>query len=225
VTRRFIRKDAKMASKTAILLVAAALGGCAYHPGPEPEAGLEAVNQPVLSRSDFVFDAAAPDGVLPSAEATRLDAWFGSLDLHYGDNVYVDGGPYSEAARAQVADVAGRYGLLVSQGAAPVTAGTVPSGSVRVVVSRTVASVPNCPNWDRPSQPNYNNKSLPGLGCAVNSNMAAMVANPEDLFHGREGSSVGDAVTAAKAINAYRTTPPTGTKGLEQTSTKSGGKQ
>jgi pilus assembly protein CpaD len=221
VIRRFIRKDAKMASKTALLLVAAALSGCAYHPGPDLEAGVQAVNVPVVSRSDFVFDAAAPDGTLSPSEAGRLDGWFQGLGLRYGDVVYVDGS-YPDAARAQVAGIAGRYGILVSPGA-PVTAGAVAPGSVRVVVSRTVASVPNCPNWDRSAQPNYNNKMMPNYGCAVNTNLAAMVANPEDLVHGREGSGIGDATTASRAINYYRTNPPTGTKGLEETSTKSGG--
>ena len=208
-----------MASKTALLLVAAALSGCAYHPGPDPEAGMAAVNVPVVSRADYVFDAAAPGGTLAPSEAARLDAWFNSLDLRYGDSVYVDGGAYSEAARAQVADIAGNYGLLVSQGT-PVTAGAVGSGNVRVVVSRNVASVPNCPNWERKSQPNYNNRMLPNYGCGVNSNLAAMVANPEDLIHGREGSGIGDAATAARAINAYRTAPTTGSKGLQDISTK-----
>ena len=127
----------------------------------------------------------------PPSEAARLDGWFRSLDLRYGDSVYVDGGAYSEAARAQVAGIAGNYGMLVSHGA-PVTAGAVAPGNVRVVVSRNVASVPNCPNWERPSQPNYNNRTMPNLGCAVNSNLAAMVANPEDLVHGREGDGVVD---------------------------------
>ena len=63
-----------MASKTAImLLAAAALSGCSYKPGPAPEAGLAAVNVPVVSREDFVFDAAAPGGNLPPSEAARLD--------------------------------------------------------------------------------------------------------------------------------------------------------
>lgn len=208
-----------MASKSAILLVAAALSGCAYHPGPVPEAGLMPVNQPVLSRSDYVFDAAAPGGNLPPSEVARLDSWFSSLDLRYGDSIYVDAGPYSDAARAEVAGIAGKYGLLVSPGA-PVTAGAVPEGSVRVVVSRTIASVPNCPNWERPSQPNYNNKSMPGFGCAVNGNMAAMVANPEDLFHGREGTGVLDTATAAKAVDVYRKKAPTGSGGLPAISTK-----
>jgi len=210
-----------MASKTAILLVAAALSGCAYKPGPEPAAGTDPVNVPVVNRTDFAFDAAAPGGSLAPSEAARLDAWFRSLELRYGDSVYVDG-PYSDGARAQVADIAGAYGILVSQGA-PVTAGTVAPGNVRVVVSRTVASVPNCPNWDTPSQPNYNNKTMPNLGCGVNSNLAAMVANPEDLIHGREGNGIGDAATASRAIGVYRNTAPTGTKGLQDVSTKSGG--
>lgn len=217
--RRFIRKDAKMASKTALLLVAAALSGCAYHPGPDPEAGMAAVHVPVVSRADYVFDAAAPGGTLAPSEAARLDAWFNSLDLRYGDSVYVDGGPYSEAARAQVADIAGNYGMLVSQGA-PVTAGAVGSGNVRVVVSRNVASVPDCPNWERKSQPNYNNRMLPNYGCGVNSNLAAMVADPQDLFHGREGAAVGDATTATKAVDFYRRQAPTGKQGLKDISTK-----
>ena len=210
-----------MASKSAALLIAVALSGCAYHPGPDPEAGISSVNEPVLNRSDFVFDAAAPGGSLPPSEAARLDSWFSGLDLRYGDSVYVDAGPYSEAARSDVARIAGKYGLLVSPGA-PVTAGTVPSGSVRVVVSRTIASVPNCPDWDRQSQPNYNNESLPGFGCSVNGNLAAMVANPEDLFHGREGTGVADSTTAAKAVGVYRSAKPTGSEGLQDISTKKG---
>ena len=167
-----------------------------------------------------MFDAAAPDGSLSGSEAARLDSWFDSLDLRYGDAIYVDGG--YEAARAAVAQVAGNYGMLVSAGA-PVTAGAVAPGTVRVVVSRAVASVPNCPDWSsRPSQPNYNNRMVSNFGCSVNSNLAAMVANPEDLVQGREGSGVGDAMTASKAVGAYRAAPPTGTQGLQEINTKKG---
>ncbi|NUT01301.1 MAG: hypothetical protein HOP96_10025 [Sphingomonas sp.] len=211
-----------MASKSALLLVAAAaISGCAYKPGPDPEAGVIPVHVPVVSRSDFVFDAAAPNGSLPSSEAARLDSWFRSLDLRYGDSVYVDGGPYSEAARSQVGAIAATYGLFMAQGA-PVTAGSPAPGSVRIVVSRTVASVPDCPNWERPAQPNYNNKMMPNFGCGVNANLAAMVANPEDLVHGREGSGVVDVVTSTKAVNVYRSTAPTGTQGLKEIDTKGG---
>jgi pilus assembly protein CpaD len=187
-----------------------------------PAAGAEPVNIPVVTRTEYAFDLSAPGGNIPPAEAARLSGWFAGMDLRYGDTVYVEGGAYSEAARAQVADIASNYGILVSPGA-PVTAGAVAPDSVRVVVSRNVASVPNCPNWERKASPNYNNKTMPNFGCGVNSNLAAMVANPEDLIHGREGSGVGDATTAAKAINVYRTKAPTGTGELKDVSTKSGG--
>ena len=209
-----------MRTKIGLLLLASALGGCSHTPQDLPDRGYSAVNVPVVSRTEYVFDAAAPDGSLGPSEAARLDAWFSTLDLRYGDAIYVDGG--YEAARGEVARVAGNYGMLVSAGA-PVTAGAVAPGTVRVVVTRAVASVPNCPDWSsRPSQPNYNNRMVPNFGCSVNSNLAAMVANPEDLVHGQEGTGVGDAMTASKAVGAYRAAPPTGTKGLPEVNTKKG---
>ena len=210
-----------MASKSALLLVAAALTGCSYQPGPNFEAGMAAVNVPVVSRADYVFDAAAPGGSLSPSEAARLDGWFRSLDLRYGDSIYLEGASYSEGARSQIAGIASNYGMLVSDGA-PVTAGAVVPGNVRVVVSRNVASVPNCPNWERKAQPNYNNEMLPNFGCGVNANLAAMVASPEDLVHGRTGGSVSDVTTGTKAVSFYRSSEPTGTKGLKDISTKQG---
>ena len=89
-----------------------------------------------------------------------------------------------------------------------------------MVVSRRRAVVPNCPNWSLPSQPNYDNRNMSNYGCGVNTNLAAMVANPEDLVHGQEGTGVGDNRTASKAVLFYKMTPPTGTKGLQDISTK-----
>jgi pilus assembly protein CpaD len=220
VIRRTFRKEATMATKSLLVLAAAALAGCQHTPNDLPDRGIEAVNVPVVTRADYSLDVAAPDGSLPSSEAGRLDAWFRSMQLGYGDVIYVDG-PYADAARDDVARVAGQYGLLLSNGA-PVTQGAVSPGSVRVVVSRTRAEVPNCPNWSVPSNPNYNNRTMSNYGCSVNSNLAAMVANPEDLLHGREGDAVVDAATATRGVGVYRTTPPTGTKGLQDVNTKKG---
>lgn len=209
-----------MARKSAILIAAAALSACQHTPEDLPDRGLAAVNVPVVHRADYALDVAAPDGSLPSSERARLDGWFRSLQLGYGDSIYVDG-PYSEAARNDVARVAGQYGMLVSAGA-PVTQGTIAPGSVRVVVSRTRAEVPNCPNWSVPAQPNYNNRTMPNFGCGVNSNIAAMVANPEDLIHGREGDPYVDAAAASRGVSVYYSTPPSGKKGLQDVNTKQG---
>ena len=209
-----------MRSKLGLLLIAAAsVAGCSYHAqaGDLADRGVESVNEPAVTRADYVFDAAAPGGSLAPAEKARLDAWFRGLGLGYGDAIYVDA-PYADAARYEVAQVAGNYGMMLEPGA-PVTAGPVSPGSVRVIVSRSRAEVPGCPNWSVPSQPNYNNRSMSNFGCGVNSNLASMVANPEDLVHGREGG-IGSNAAGTKAVILYQTTPPTGSKGLQETSTK-----
>jgi pilus assembly protein CpaD len=196
-----------MRSKFALVLLTSALAGCVSGMEGPPERGLAAVNVPVVHRTDYVFDAAAPDGSLSTAEAARLNAWFSGMNLGYGDSVYVDG-PYSDTARRDVARIAGQYGLLVARGA-PVTTGAVTPGMVRVIVSRTGASVPGCPNWDVRSQPNFDNLTMSNFGCGVNSNLAAMVANPQDLVHGSAGEAASDGVTGAKAIKMYRDWPLT----------------
>jgi pilus assembly protein CpaD len=212
-------KEVTMTNKLSfLLLTCAALSGCEVHRGEDrPGRGLAALNEPVVTRADYVFDAAAPGGTLPATEAARLDGWFRGLELGYGDVISVDGVD-AGAARGDVARVAGRYGLLVSDGA-PLTPGAVPPGAVRVVVTRTRASVPDCPNWSRGSVPNYSNELMSNFGCGVNANLAAMVANPGDLISGREAAT-NDATVSNKAIETYRTRKPAGLDGLEKTSSK-----
>lgn len=174
----------------------------------DPSRGVESMNEPVVTRADYVFDAAAPGGSLPPSEMARLDAWFAGLSLGYGDMITVDG-PYAAAARGDVARLAGRYAMLVSN-TAPVTQGAIPSGAVRVVVTRSRASVPGCPNWSVPSQPNFTNKTMSNFGCAVNGNLAAMVANPNDLVYGRADLPGSDGFAGTKAIALYRSWELTG---------------
>ena len=200
-----------MRSKVILIALASSLAAC--NTPDLPDKGVASVNVPVVTSADYVFEAAAPDGALAPGEADRLNGWFQGLGLGYGDSVYVDGA-YADAARGQVAAIAGQYGMMVSAGA-PVTAGAIVPGTVRVVVSRRRAEVPNCPNWSVPSSPNYDNRMMSNFGRGVNSNIAAMVANPEDLIHGREGAGTNDVDTAARAVIFYRSTPPTGTKGLQ----------
>lgn len=203
------------------ILVLAALGTTLSSCGPINQ-GLESVNQPVISRVDYVFDVAAPEyGGLSPEETARLDGWFRSLNASYGDTVTVDDpqGGGDPARRAAVASVAARYGLTVTPGA-PVTEGSVPAGALRVIVSRSDARVPNCPNWNRASQPEFAASTMSNYGCAINSNLAAMVANPEDLVSGRQGLATNDATTVAKSLGAYRTSDPTGKAGLQAIRTR-----
>jgi len=208
-----------MRSKVILIVLSSALAACATT-ADQPDRGVASVNVPVVTTADYVFDAAAPGGALAQGEADRLGGWFQGLGLGYGDTIYVDGG-YAPAARAQVASIAGRFGMLVTAGA-PATTGMVQPGSVRIVVARRRAEVPGCPNWTRPAAPDFANRSMSNYGCAVNSNIAAMVANPEDLLHGREGTGVTDTYTAARAIEMYRSKAPTGAGALQDVSPKGG---
>jgi pilus assembly protein CpaD len=207
-----------MRSKLLLIALCSGVAACTTPPHDLPDMGVAAVNVPVVTSADYVFDAATPRGSLAPGEADRVNGWFQGLGLGYGDMVYVDGG-YADEARAQVASIAGQYGMMVSAGA-PVTAGVIQPGTVRVVVSRRRATVPYCPNWSLPSSPNFDNRNMSNFGCGVNGNLAAMVANPEDLVHGREGSGTNDTRTAAKAVIFYRSAPPSGQKGLQDVSPK-----
>ena len=52
------------------------------------------------------------------------------------------------------------------------------------IVADNVAFVPNCPNWSDTTGGERETQSS-NFGCATNSNLAAMIANPIDLIHGR----------------------------------------
>jgi len=207
-----------MRSTLVILLLGSAVAGCQTPGGNTAARGVEPVNVPVLARETFVFDAEAPAGVLPASEVARLTAWFDSLEVGYGDSIFVDG-VYADAVRGQVADIAGNYGLSLAP-SAPVTAGMIAPGSVRVIVSRTRAEVPNCPNWSVQSTPTTDNRTHSNWGCGINSALAAMVADPQDLFRGHDVGPTSDDVVATKAVKIYRNRTPSGNGNLKTVSSK-----
>lgn len=209
------------------LTIGACLAGCASpNPGGLTAAynpSIYSVHQPVVERNDFVLDLATEGGRVSRTEIERLHGWFQSIGLRYGDSIAVDEGYGAGRARDDVALAVSEYGLTLANGA-PVTPGQVPAGSVRVVTTRTVASVPGCPDWDPADNgvmPRQN--TSPNYGCATNANLAAMIADPNDLVRGRGDSGNGAANTATRAIRVYRTRTPTGQQGLPASSTRSSG--
>ena len=211
---------ARSNKNVALVALFAALGGCNANSGGVASASdnrsLNSVNQPVVQRTDYVLDLTGSDAGLTTTERARLRSWFESLGLGYGDRVWVDQA-YQTPSRNDVARVAAEFGILLSDGA-PVTPGTIAPGSVRVIVARSTASVPGCPNWASGGP----SSTSAGYGCATNSNLAAMIADPSDLVLGQTGTGNGDGATAAKAIRVHRETAPTATRGLETMSSKGG---
>lgn len=208
-------------SNTAVTAtIALALGLAVSACGDMPNnRSLYSVKQPVVERNNYTIDLAAGASGLSLPEQQRLSEWFDTMELGYGDRVAIDGTVAGEAVKEDIATITGRHGILLSEGA-PVTTGFVEPGTVRVVVTRTRAHVPGCPDWSDRYASNLSNATSDDFGCSINSNLAAMVADPEHLLKGAEGTGETVVMSSTKAIETYRGTAPTGSGGLPAVSTK-----
>jgi pilus assembly protein CpaD len=196
------------------LAVAVALGlGLAGCGGMPTNTSLYSVKQPVVERTNMTFDVATAPSGLPVSEQQRLAGWFETLNLRYGDRIAIENPGQNPAVDNAVRDLASRHGLIIAD-AAPITPGMLQPGQARIVITRASANVPGCPDWSAKSDMNYSNGISPNYGCAVNSNLAAMVADPQDLLEGKKGSGERVIVTSNKAISTYRDMEPTGKAGL-----------
>ena len=175
-------------------LIATALSGCGTIGQKIGANGnntsLYSVNQPVVERANYAMDVNVDsyDGMGANQKA-RVSDWFDALKLGFGDRIAVDFGDGFEngVVKQDVIDLAALHGMVLVD-AAPVTEGAIAPGPARIVVTRSTASVPNCPNWTKTTEANYNSSNHPNYGCAINGNLAAMVADPEDLVRGRDAT-------------------------------------
>ena len=193
------------------------IGGCA---GTQNR-GLESIHQPVVSRQTYALDLQTVGDGLARDETARLGGWLATLKLRYGDRIAIDDPAGYRTARYDVSRVVAGYGLLVDDGR-PVAGPPVAPGTVRVVVSRMLATVPGCPDWSRNASHEFDNNTSSNYGCATNANLAAMIANPEDLVHGQSGDGT-DAARSSKAIEAFRRGPSTPSAPAPSTTTTTSG--
>jgi len=205
--------------RPALALVAPALllTGCAGYNG-----SLDSVHQPVVSRQDLTLDLQASNGRLAPGEDRRLAEWMGAMNLRYGDRLAIDDGADGSTGRVDVAAAAGRYGLMLAD-RAPATGRPAGSDSVRVVLTRTTASVPGCPDYSHPTMMTADASTSSNFGCATAANLAAMIADPADLVRGAPGAPTADTMTMSKAIGAYRAATPSGAGGTAVKAESAGG--
>lgn len=188
-----------------LLLVA----GCS-NPHLDINRGVETAKVPVVETSRLTYDLRVDAGNrLPESQTHALGEYLGSIGVAYGDRIGIDDPSAAGAAerRQAIAQVVARYGLLLD-GTAPVTTGNVPSGTVRVVVTRTRATVPGCPDWSGSSQYEPDAAVFSNYGCATRGNLAEMIADPNDLVAGKSYSG-SDGFTASSAIDRHRAGPAT----------------
>lgn len=168
----------------AAALAAATLPSCQTAPGFSQVAPQHV---PTVTQTVFVHDLTyAGPGQFAAGELAELSEWMDSIDLRYGDRISVDDpNPIGAAAREEVlAQMVGRHGLLLRDNG-PVTDPPLPRGVARLVVVRAKASVPECPDHSRLSNPEYAGSLSSNYSCAMASNMAAMIADPNDLVAGK----------------------------------------
>ena len=146
--RNFTNRKALASALT--LSLALTLGGCVG--GVASNTSLESTHQPVVQRTNFTLDLTTGPGGLSLPEQRRLAGWFEAMDLRYGDRIAIDDPLNSGATRAAVEGVASRFSLLVGD-ETPTTPGYVNAGTVRVIITRSSATVPGCPDWSGKSEP------------------------------------------------------------------------
>src|SRR3546814_17179785 len=88
---------------------------------------------PRSTRTDTLFPYTTLFRSLEISEQQRLANWFEAMELGYGDRVSIDDPMASKATRDAVAQLAGRHGILVEEGA-PVTSGHIAPGQARIVL-------------------------------------------------------------------------------------------
>lgn len=195
------------------------LGGCGTL-----NRGVDSIKQPVVSRTDYVFDAQSTTAGLAPGETERVAGWLAAMRLHYGDQISVDDpNPYDSRARAQIAAIVSSYGMRLAD-RAPITNTPLAAGMVRVVVSRAVATVPGCPDFTRSGSSEFEGSTTSNFGCASNASLAAMVADPRDLVRGQADDGTADPITSNRAVGTYRRATPTGAGGTTVKSESTGGK-
>lgn len=180
---------------------------------------------PTVASQAVTRDVAfGPDQTLPPQDATALRAFLASLRLDYGARVTLDD-PHPEGAAARRAAisaiVAESGGVLTNE--APPAGADMPAGTARLWIERAQAYPPACPDWSSNPSANMNASTHSNFGCSVNSNVAAMVADPRDLTNGRTYEDTGSADTS-KTQDRWRKREPSGiNKPLPTTSMSGGG--
>lgn len=191
-----------------VLVVALALTACT--PTTSLWSDADAHRQIDVQRVQFTHDVlfAPGNAQITSTEASRLSGFLARQQVGYGDRVTVlvpGDDPRLDARRiSAVVERLGREGIDAERGVARAQSG------VQLVVSRSVAVPPPCPDWrkaDNDGDPS--NTPMSNMGCANMRNLSLMVADPTELVAGRplDGGSGEPLAAGVERYRAGKTTP------------------
>jgi len=178
------------------------LGACAPVTSyTEAEAPRNLTVDSSTTRLDLRFLAGSAQlSPVEAAQLRRLAAK-GSIGATDRVTVAAAGTPYLVQQRiGTVSALLVPYGIAVSGS----QIANLPPNHAVVEVIRTLVTLPPCPNWSKKSQPDFENAPSSNFGCATETNLGLMVANPTDLALARaDGPTAGQ--PAAAAVQRYLT--------------------
>jgi pilus assembly protein CpaD len=178
-------------------------------------------NHPILVQpsSQSLKVNVSPAGIAP-ADTAHLDAFVSGYQAH-GNGKIVISAPAGPLANVEVTWIADRINamgvsrdqiLVANRDAAP------GDGQVELNYVSYQANTAPCGDWSEDLAYTIDNKTASNLGCAVQHNIAAMVADPRDLMGPRPMGGA-DADRRATVITNYEKGSPTAaTKTADQSS-------
>jgi pilus assembly protein CpaD len=186
------------AALLAVLLTGTMVGGC-WKQGPRFDAPFTLANaaerHPIkVSQGEATLDLAVYRGSrgLDRTQKGQLYGFLQEYSARGTTRLVVKaptGGPNETAAMRAYDDVRGvmRQAGIDPRGVTlePYFAGGDPYAPLRVSFLRFVAEGPDCPDWSENLARDPQNMPWPNKGCATQRNLAAVVANPEDLLYPR----------------------------------------
>src|SRR5690606_18834183 len=78
------------------------------------------------------------------------------------------------------------------------------ASGARVTVGRYVVKPPACPDWSKPATGDPANQVTSNFGCATETNLGLMVADPGVLLRGVDQMAPADGEAVAVGIKNYR---------------------
>ncbi|MGE0747669.1 MAG: CpaD family pilus assembly lipoprotein [Rhodospirillales bacterium] len=199
----------------AALALAAAIAACA-----PPTQHWSPSEAPKANKVDWVqFNHAVvfPTGAtaLPASEREMLDRFMMESAVAYGDQVRISASgaaqtpaqqTQAERREAAIIDYFRSRNVIATRGPRP-RDGSPADATVTVAVGRYVVTPPKCPDWSKPSGFDPENTTGSNYGCATQTNLGLMLADPGDLLRGRELGPA-DGRFAQGAQERYQTNAP-----------------
>lgn len=208
--KRLFRKPVPWVSGVTVLALGlAALAACAPRTTYWSPAEAPKKNRVTWAEFHHPVHFAGASTTIPKAEQEALLRFLHRVGRGQGVRVMLAAGSSTDTRTAlrretALADVLRKTGYNVALGE-PAT-GIAPSenGIVRVTVGRHIVKPPDCPDWSKPSTGDPSNRPTSNFGCATETNLGLMVADPGVLIRGVDEVGPADGEVVSKGIKDYR---------------------